>query len=55
MPVRLLILGIAISLSPLLNMLNSTIVNVSLSNIAGDFGVGQSQSTWTITSFFFSN
>ncbi len=51
MPVRLLILGIAISLSPLLNMLNSTIVNVSLSNIAGDFGVGQSQSTWTITSY----
>ena len=34
-----------------MNVLDSTIVNVSLTHIAGDFAVAPTQGTWVITSY----
>ena len=51
-----LVLGtIALSLATFMNVLDSSIANVSLPAIAGDFGVSPSQGTWVITSFAVSN
>lgn len=51
MSLRIILLGIAISLASFLNMLNATIVNVSLVNIAGDFAIAPTQGTWLITAY----
>src|SRR5260221_8584347 len=46
------ILGtIAVSLATFMNVLDTSIANVSLSAIAGDLGVSPEQGTWIITSF----
>lgn len=51
-----LVLGtIALSLATFMNVLDSSIANVSLPAIAGDFGVSPNQGTWVITSFAVSN
>ncbi|MBP9712120.1 MAG: DHA2 family efflux MFS transporter permease subunit [Sterolibacterium sp.] len=51
-----LVLGtIALSLATFMNVLDSSIANVSIPAIAGDFGVSPSQGTWVITSFAVSN
>ncbi|HWU84717.1 MAG TPA: DHA2 family efflux MFS transporter permease subunit [Rhodocyclaceae bacterium] len=51
-----LVLGtIALSLATFMNVLDSSIANVSIPAIAGDFGVSASQGTWVITSFAVSN
>lgn len=51
-----LILGtVALSLATFMNVLDSSIANVSIPAIAGDFGVSPSQGTWVITSFAVSN
>jgi MFS transporter, DHA2 family, multidrug resistance protein len=51
-----LILGtIALSLATFMNVLDSSIANVSIPAIAGDLGVSPSQGTWVITSFAVAN
>ena len=46
---------IALSLAIFMNVLDSSIANVSLPAIAGDLGVSVNQGTWVITSFGVSN
>ena len=46
---------IALSLATFMNVLDSSIANVSLPAIAGDLGVSPTQGTWVITSFGVSN
>ena len=51
-----LVLGtIALSLATFMNVLDTSIANVSLSAISGDMGVSPSQGTWVITSFAVAN
>jgi DHA2 family multidrug resistance protein len=51
-----LILGtLALSLATFMNVLDSSIANVSIPSIAGDLGVSPAQGTWVITSFGVSN
>ena len=46
---------IALSLATFMNVLDSSIANVSIPAIAGDLGVGPAQGTWVITSFAVAN
>jgi DHA2 family multidrug resistance protein len=51
-----LLLGtIALSLATFMNVLDSSIANVSIPAISGDMGVSPSQGTWVITSFAVAN
>ncbi len=51
-----LVMGtVALSLAVFMNVLDSSIANVSIPAIAGDFGVSPNQGTWVITSFAVSN
>lgn len=51
-----LVLGtVALSLATFMNVLDSSIANVSLPAIAGDLGVSPTQGTWVITSFGVAN
>lgn len=51
-----LVLGtIALSLATFMNVLDTTITNVSIPAISGDLGVSVSQGTWVITSFAVAN
>jgi DHA2 family multidrug resistance protein len=51
-----LVLGtVALSLATFMNVLDSSIANVSLPAIAGNLGVSPTQGTWVITSFGVSN
>ena len=51
-----LVLGtIALSLATFMNVLDTSIANVSLPAIAGDLGVAADQGTWVITSFAVAN
>ena len=51
-----LLLGtIALSLATFMNVLDTSIANVSLPSIAGNLGVSPSQGTWVITSFAVAN
>ncbi|HTH45562.1 MAG TPA: DHA2 family efflux MFS transporter permease subunit, partial [Oxalicibacterium sp.] len=51
-----LILGtLALSLAVFMNVLDSSIANVSIPAISGDLGVSPQQGTWVITSFAVSN
>src|ERR1700712_3073278 len=51
-----LVLGtIALSLATFMNVLDSSIANVSLPAISGDLGVSPVQGTWVITSFGVAN
>jgi DHA2 family multidrug resistance protein len=53
---RPLVLGtVALSLATFMNVLDSSIANVSIPAIAGDFGVSPNQGTWVITSFAVAN
>ncbi|AYH46115.1 DHA2 family efflux MFS transporter permease subunit [Azoarcus sp. DN11] len=53
---RPLVLGtVALSLATFMNVLDSSIANVSIPAIAGDFGVSPNQGTWVITSFTVAN
>jgi DHA2 family multidrug resistance protein len=42
---------LALALATLMNVLDTTIANVSIPTIAGDIGVSANQGTWVITSF----
>ncbi|MEN9317105.1 MAG: hypothetical protein RIS35_3498 [Pseudomonadota bacterium] len=46
---------LALSLATFMNVLDSTIANVSIPAISGDLGVSPEQGTWVITSFGVSN
>ena len=51
-----LVMGtIALSLATFMNVLDSSIANVSIPAISGDLGVSPSQGTWVITSFAVAN
>ncbi|WP_192459411.1 DHA2 family efflux MFS transporter permease subunit [Musicola keenii] len=50
-PPSLALATLAISLATFMQVLDSTIANVSLPTIAGNLGVSSDQSTWVITSF----
>jgi DHA2 family multidrug resistance protein len=51
-----LVLGtVALSLATFMNVLDSSIANVSIPAIAGNLGVSPSQGTWVITSFAVAN
>ncbi len=51
-----LILGtIAVSLAVFMNVLDTSIANVSIPSISGDLGVAPDQGTWVITSFAAAN
>ncbi|BAP88141.1 EmrB/QacA subfamily drug resistance transporter [Burkholderiales bacterium GJ-E10] len=51
-----LVLGtLALSLATFMNVLDTSIANVSIPSIAGDLGVGSSEGTWVITSFGVAN
>ena len=51
----LVLATIALSLATFMNVLDTTIANVSIPTIAGDLGVSPSQGTWVITSFAVAN
>src|SRR5262252_6843260 len=46
---------VALSLATFMNVLDTSIANVSLPAIAGDLGVSPDQATWVITSFGVAN
>ena len=52
---RLVLATVALSLATFMNVLDTSIANVALTTIAGDFGVSPSQGTWIITSFGVAN
>jgi DHA2 family multidrug resistance protein len=52
---RLALGTVALSLATFMNVLDTSIANVSLPSIAGDLGVSPDQGTWVITSFGVAN
>jgi DHA2 family multidrug resistance protein len=54
-PTTLILLTLALGLGTFIQVLDSSIANVSISHIAGDLGVSPTQGTWVITSFAISN
>ena len=54
-PPNLALSTIGLSLATFMQVLDTTIANVSLPTIAGNLGVSSNQSTWVITSFAVSN
>src|SRR5690242_21750246 len=50
-PPSMAITTIGLSLATFMQVLDTTIANVSLPTIAGNLGVSVNQSTWVITSF----
>src|SRR5258706_16315161 len=53
---RALAIGtVALSLATFMNVLDTSIANVSIPSIAGDLGVSPDQGTWVITSFGVAN
>lgn len=51
----LLVGSVALALATFMNVLDTSIANVSIPAISGDLGVSPSQGTWVITSFAVSN
>jgi len=51
----LVLATIAVSLAMFMNVLDTTIANVSIPTIAGDVGVSPNQGTWVITSYAVAN
>jgi DHA2 family multidrug resistance protein len=54
-PPNLALATVGLSLATFMQVLDTTIANVSLPTIAGNLGVSSDQSTWVITSFAVSN
>src|SRR5579872_240269 len=52
---KLVIGTIAVSLAVFMNVLDTSIANVSIPTISGDLGVSSDQGTWVITSFAVAN
>src|ERR1700681_2148479 len=51
----LLLGAVAVSLAVFMNVLDTSIANVSIPSISGDLGVASDQGTWVITSFAVAN
>ena len=51
MNLSLILATLALAIGSFMNVLDSTIVNVSLTHIAGDFAIAPNQGTWIITSY----
>lgn len=49
------LVGMVVSLAAFMEVLDTTITNVSLSHIAGTLGASQDESTWVITSYLVAN
>jgi DHA2 family multidrug resistance protein len=49
------IIALVVSMATFMEVLDTTITNVSLSHIAGSFGASQTESTWVITSYLVAN
>jgi len=54
-PVNPWILALIVSIATFMEVLDTTITNVSLTHIAGALGADQDQSTWILTSYLVSN
>src|SRR5579864_8959540 len=52
---QLAIISVALALGTFMQVLDTTIANVSIPTIAGNLGVSADQGTWVITSFAVSN
>src|SRR6185295_12234682 len=50
-----IVASLAVALATFMNVLDTSIANVSIPAIAGDLGVSPDQGTWTITSFAVAN
>src|ERR1700679_1262407 len=48
-------IAVAVSLAAFMEVLYTTITNVSLSHIAGTLGASQDESTWVLTSYLVAN
>src|ERR1700742_4706057 len=48
-------IAIVVSLAAFMEVLDTTITNVSLSHIAGTLGASQDESTWVLTSYLVAN
>src|ERR1700743_2963037 len=49
------LVALVVSLAAFMEVLDTTITNVSLSHIAGSLGASQDESTWVITSYLVAN
>ncbi len=49
------LVAIVVSLATFMEVLDTTITNVSIRNIAGSLGAGQDESTWVLTSYLVAN
>src|SRR3954466_11007173 len=49
------LIAVVVSLATFMEVLDTTIANVSLRHIAGGLGASQDESTWIITSYLISN
>ncbi len=49
------LIAFAVSIATFMEVLDTTITNVSLTHIAGSLGAGQDESTWVLTSYLVSN
>jgi DHA2 family multidrug resistance protein len=49
------LIAVVVSLATFMEVLDTTIANVSLRHIAGGLGAGQEESTWILTSYLISN
>lgn len=49
------LVAFAVSIATFMEVLDTTITNVSLTHIAGSLGAGQDESTWVLTSYLVSN
>ena len=54
-PVNPWVIALAVSIATFMEVLDTTITNVSLTHIAGSLGAGQDESTWVLTSYLVSN
>jgi len=49
------LIAFTVSLATFMEVLDTSIANVSLRHIAGNLGAGQDESTWVLTSYLVSN
>src|SRR3954470_15920561 len=49
------LVAVVVSLATFMEVLDTTITNVSLSHIAGTLGASQDESTWVLTSYLVAN
>ena len=55
MPAHPMLVAMVVSLAAFMEVLDTTITNVSLSHIAGSLAASQDESTWVLTSYLVAN